>query len=178
MSGSTPGSVASTSSFSPGLIDFIALAVLTTGIGHAAPLTSSTCCASDTPKPPPALWFSLLKPGAGRLAAITYIAARASCQICSNDEIGPCVGADARRRGCRRPSPSHPPVDHLHSRTLVLLVAEFGNLCHPFGMDARSTDERLKAALARGTLPQPVLDRVSERFRLLSDPSRLRLINE
>jgi len=45
-------------------------------------------------------------------------------------------------------------------------------------MDARSTDERLKAALARGTLPQPVLDRVSERFRLLSDPSRLRLINE
>jgi DNA-binding transcriptional ArsR family regulator len=29
-----------------------------------------------------------------------------------------------------------------------------------------------------GALPQPVLERVSERFRLLSDPSRLRLINE
>jgi DNA-binding transcriptional ArsR family regulator len=28
------------------------------------------------------------------------------------------------------------------------------------------------------TLPQSVIERVSERFRLLSDPSRLRLINE
>jgi DNA-binding transcriptional ArsR family regulator len=33
-------------------------------------------------------------------------------------------------------------------------------------------------ALPLGGLPQPVIDRVSERFRLLSDPSRLRLINE
>jgi DNA-binding transcriptional ArsR family regulator len=39
-------------------------------------------------------------------------------------------------------------------------------------------DDRLTEALRRGSLPQPVLDRVSERFRLLSDPSRLRLINE
>lgn len=39
-------------------------------------------------------------------------------------------------------------------------------------------DDRLIDALSRGSLPQPVLDRVSERFRLLSDPSRLRLINE
>ncbi|MHB8657597.1 MAG: ArsR/SmtB family transcription factor [Solirubrobacteraceae bacterium] len=28
------------------------------------------------------------------------------------------------------------------------------------------------------TLPQPVIDRVAERFRLLADPSRLRVINE
>lgn len=32
--------------------------------------------------------------------------------------------------------------------------------------------------LIEAPLPQPVLERVSERFRLLSDPSRLRLINE
>jgi DNA-binding transcriptional ArsR family regulator len=39
----------------------------------------------------------------------------------------------------------------------------------------KETDARQLSAL---TLPQPVIERVSERFRLLSDPSRLRLINE
>jgi DNA-binding transcriptional ArsR family regulator len=42
-------------------------------------------------------------------------------------------------------------------------------------------DNRLQAEALQqppATLPQPVIERVSERFRLLSDPSRLLLINE
>jgi DNA-binding transcriptional ArsR family regulator len=54
-----------------------------------------------------------------------------------------------------------------------MLLAEAGKLCHAYAMrETRSHQGRGEV------LPQAVLDRVSERFRLLSDPSRLRLINE